>query len=92
MKPPSCLFLFLPSSSHCCSCIRVRRVFRARENCVACKSFVIRCFCRQREGEEEVIEAKVASCNMCTCSGNGTQQQAVQDLLCLVDLYLVNLI
>ena len=31
-------------------------------------------------------------CNMCTCSGNGTQERAVQDLLCLVDLYLVYLI
>jgi len=29
---------------------------------------------------------------MYTCSGNGTQEQAVQDLLCLVDLYLVYLI
>ena len=28
-------------------------------------------------------------CNMCTCSGNGTQERAVQDLQCLVDLYLV---
>jgi len=24
-------------------------------------------------------------CNMCTCSGNGTQERAVQDLLGLVD-------
>jgi len=32
------------------------------------------------------------SCNMCTCSGNGTQERAVQDLLCSVDLYLVYLI
>jgi len=24
-------------------------------------------------------------CNMCTCSGNGIQERAVQDLLCLVD-------
>ena len=32
------------------------------------------------------------ACNMCTCSGNGTQELAVQDLLCLVDLYLVYLI
>ena len=32
------------------------------------------------------------NCNMCTCSGNGTQERAVQDLLCLVDLYLVYLI
>jgi len=31
-------------------------------------------------------------CNMCTCSGNGTQERAVQDLLCLVHLYLVYLI
>ena len=31
-------------------------------------------------------------CNMCTCSGNGTQERAVQDPLCLVDLYLVYLI
>jgi len=29
------------------------------------------------------------TCNMCTCSGNGTQERAVQDLLSLVDLYLV---
>jgi len=35
------------------------------------------------EGEE---------CNICTCSSNGTQEWAVQDLLCLVDLYLVYLI
>jgi len=35
---------------------------------------------------------QVTTCNMCTCSGNGTQEQAVQDLLCLVDLYLVYLI
>jgi len=27
---------------------------------------------------------------MCTCSSNGIQEQAVQDLLCLVDLYLVD--
>ena len=26
---------------------------------------------------------------MCTCSSNGTQERAVQDLLSLVDLYLV---
>jgi len=38
------------------------------------------------------VIAKVTYCNMCTCSGNGTQEQAVQDLLCLVDLYLVYLI
>ena len=31
-------------------------------------------------------------CNMCTCSGNGTQERALQDLLCLVDLYLDYLI
>jgi len=35
---------------------------------------------------------KVLMCNMCTCSGNGTQERAVQDILCLVDLYLVYLI
>jgi len=34
----------------------------------------------------------VNPCNMCTCSGNGTQERAVQDFLCLVDLYLVYLI
>ena len=39
-----------------------------------------------------VSSAIVAACNMCTCSGNGTQERAVQDLLCLVDLYLVYLI
>jgi len=32
------------------------------------------------------------NCNMCTCSDNATQERAVQDLLCLVDLYLVYLI
>ena len=31
-------------------------------------------------------------CNMCTCSSNGTQEQAVQDFLCFVNLYLVYLI
>jgi len=34
----------------------------------------------------------ICPCNMCTCSGNGTQERAVQDLLCLVDLYLDYLI
>ena len=34
----------------------------------------------------------MTECNMCTCSGNGTQERAVQDRLCLVDLYLVYLI
>jgi len=29
---------------------------------------------------------------MFTCPGNGTQERAVQDLLCLVDLYFVYLI
>ena len=38
------------------------------------------------------IPVGVAECNMCTCSGNGTQERAVQDLLSLVDLYLVYLI
>jgi len=37
-------------------------------------------------------ELEVPYCNMCTCSGNGTQEWAVHDLLCLVDLYLVYLI
>jgi len=40
----------------------------------------------------ELMLKQLAECNMCTCSGNGTQEQAVQDLLCLVDLYLVYLI
>ena len=26
----------------------------------------------------------VEECNMCACSGNSTQERAVQDLLCLV--------
>jgi len=39
-----------------------------------------------------LIPGTVSVCNMCTCSGNGTQERAVQDLLCLVDLYLVYLI
>ena len=34
----------------------------------------------------------IQNCNMCTCSGNRTQERGVQDLLCLVDLYLVYLI
>ena len=39
-------------------------------------------------GYQDVVDV----CNMCTCSGNGTPERAVQDLLCLVDLYLVYLI
>jgi len=35
---------------------------------------------------------RVCACNMCTGSGNGTQEWAVEDLLSLVDLYLVYLI
>ena len=35
---------------------------------------------------------QIRTCNMSTCPGNGTQEWAVQDLLCLVDLYLVYLI
>ena len=46
-------------------------------------------FIREKVEEEEV---RLEYCNMCTCSGNGTQERAVQDLLCLVDLYLVYLI
>jgi len=38
------------------------------------------------------VVLRVTMCNMYTCSGNGTQEQAVQDPLCLVDLYLVYLI
>jgi len=38
------------------------------------------------------ILERIVKCNMCTYSGNGTQERAVQDLLCLVDLYLVYLI
>jgi len=38
------------------------------------------------------MDIEVHGCNMCTCSGNGTQGRAVLDLLCLVDLYLVYLI
>ena len=33
---------------------------------------------------EEERFPREATCNMCTCSGNGTQQRAVQNLLCLV--------
>ena len=40
----------------------------------------------------KVFVKEVPECNMCTCSGNGTQERAVQDLLCSVDLYLVYLI
>jgi len=39
-----------------------------------------------------LLELYNDNCNMCTCSGNSTQERAVQDLLCLVDLYLVYLI
>jgi len=38
------------------------------------------------------VTKRTQDCNMCTCSGNGTQEQAVHDLLCLFDLYLVYLI
>jgi len=40
----------------------------------------------------EVFVKGVPKCNMCTCSDNGTPKQAVQDLPCLVHLYLVYLI
>jgi len=59
-------------------------------------------WCRKKEVELLVLKVKSPFrlriveesgwCNMCTCSGNGTQERAVQDLLCLVDLYLVYLI
>jgi len=39
-----------------------------------------------------ILGTPLGICNMCTCSGNGTQERAVQDLLCLGDLYLVYLI
>jgi len=38
------------------------------------------------------MEVVVDVCNMCTCSGNSTQERAVQDFLCLVYLYLAYLI
>jgi len=41
---------------------------------------------------EPRITERIHTCNMCTCPGNGTQERAVQDLLCSVDLYLVYLI
>jgi len=47
---------------------------------------------RARAPSVDCINSDMANCNMCTCSGNGTQERAVQDLLCLVDLYLVYLI
>ena len=37
-------------------------------------------------------QSRACQCNMCTCSGNGTRERAVLDLLYLVDLYLVYLI
>jgi len=43
-------------------------------------------------GSRLTISTAVRACNMCTCSGNGTQEPAVQDLLFLVDLYLDYLI
>jgi len=45
-----------------------------------------------KEYRDNVFLPRMQSCNICTCSGNGTQERAVQDLLCLVDLYLVYLI
>jgi len=47
---------------------------------------------RPLSGVPPLPRRSFARCNMCTCSGNGTQEWAVQDLLCLVDLYLVYLI
>jgi len=44
------------------------------------------------DGRRQGADEGKSACNTCTCSGNGTQEQAVQDLLCLVDLYLVYLI
>ena len=43
-------------------------------------------------GLKQSPRAWYGKCNMCTCSSNGTQERAVQDLLSLVDLYLVYLI
>jgi len=46
-----------------------------------------------RVGAEEArSRSHLVKCNMSTCSGNGTQERLVQDLPCLVDLYLVYLI
>ena len=39
-----------------------------------------------------LMEKGLDQCNMCTCSGNGTQERAVQDLLCLVDFHWAYLI
>jgi len=39
-----------------------------------------------------LMEKGLDQCNMCTCSGNGTLERAVQHRLCLVDLYLAYLI
>ena len=48
--------------------------------------------CGRENPADESRKRLSGRCNMCTCSGNGTQERAVQDLLCLVDLYLVYLI
>jgi len=48
--------------------------------------------CREITRDSRLLWLALAVCNMCTCSGNRTQEWAVQDLLCLVDLYLVYLI
>ena len=70
----------------------------------SCKSDTILCISEEFCSSEQVVffsfgffsfglSAGLAGvCNMCTCSDNGIQKQAVQDLLCLVDLYLVYLI
>ena len=42
--------------------------------------------------DELLLSQAYRNCNMCTCSGNSIQERAVQDLLYLVDLYLVYLI
>ena len=47
---------------------------------------------RERVGPFCEVRGVERTCNMCTCSGNRTQERAVQDLLCLIDLYLVYLI
>jgi len=63
------------------------------------RAMISKDFFTSPEGQQDSIENIVtkrkrclAGCNMCTCSGNCTQERAVQDLLCLVDLYLVYLI
>ena len=72
--------------------LRIRVITMPRVTGVSGICVIVSPQCVGYHKEYLVSTALPSSCNMCTCSGNGTQERAVQDLLCLVDLYLVYLI